>query len=506
MTIVKEIDFDDMQGLLRFAHGHLNEACFLLLNVVDAEAARDWLRAAPVTSAATAKSPPEQALQIAFTAPGLLALEVDEAIVDGFSEEFIAGMTADDNRSRRLGDVRDNSPCKWDWGGGAGVPHIVLMLYARSGGLDAWQEQIQGQSFANAFQLQAALKAAARGPQEPFGFVDGISQPSIDWQRSSSTDSHKRDRYANLLAVGEVVLGYPNEYGLYTSRPLLDPELDPKAQDLPVAVDQPELRDLGCNGSYLVMRQLGQDVPGFWRFVDCEANSNTEERDRLAAAMVGRQRDGSPLAEPADEPIAGSDGDGPRAKANQFTFDDDPHGQRCPIGAHIRRVNPRTGDFPVGVSGILSRLVRTLGFGRRHPHDDLIASARFHRILRRGRVYGTTLAPEDAVKPDAPAGERGLQFLCLGANISRQFEFVQNAWAMSAKFASLATESDPLLGNREPLLSGEATDRFSLPQAGAPARCVQGLPQFVTVRGGAYFFMPGIKALQYIAGQPSKKE
>lgn len=506
MKNAKDIDFADLQGLLRFAHGHLSEACFLLLNVTDAEAARDWLRAAPVTTAATAESPPDQALQIAFTAPGLRELGVAESLIDGFSEEFIAGMATDDNRSRRLGDVGNNCPDNWDWGGAAAIPHLVLMLYARPGGLEAWQEQVQGQEFAHAFCLQAALKTAARGPQEPFGFVDGISQPIIDWQRSISTDSHKRDRYANLLAVGEVVLGYPNEYGLYTSRPLLDPELDPKAQDLPVAVDQPELRDLGCNGSYLVMRQLSQDVPGFWQFVDREANSNAEERDRLAAAMVGRQRDGTPLVNPTRESSEDSDGDGNSAKANEFTFDADPHGQRCPIGAHIRRANPRTGDFPVGVSGVLSRLVRTLGFGRRHPHDDLIASARFHRILRRGRVYGTTLAPEDAVKPDALADERGLQFVCLGANISRQFEFVQNAWAMSTKFAGLSTESDPLLGNREPLLSGEASDRFTLLQADAAARCIKDLPQFVTVRGGAYFFMPGIRALQYIAGAGQSSE
>lgn len=503
----KDIDFTDLQGLLRFAHGQLSEACFLLLNVIDAEAARSWLRAAPVTTAATAKPLPEHALQIAFTAPGLLELGLAESIIDGFSEEFIAGMASDANRSRRLGDVGNNSPCQWDWGGGeAAIPHLAVMLYARPDGLDAWREQTQGQEFSTAFRVQATLKTAARGPQEPFGFADGISQPTIDWQGSISTDVHERDRYANLLAAGELVLGYPNEYGLYTARPLLDPELVPSAQQLPVAEDQPELNDLGRNGTYLVLRQLAQDVPGFWQFVDREANSDVEQRERLAAAMVGRQRDGTPLANPAREPIVGSGGDGPRSKANQFNFDADPHGQRCPIGAHIRRANPRTGDFPVGVSGMLSRLIRTLGFGRRHPHDDLIASARFHRILRRGRAYGPTLAPEDAVKADAAADERGLHFVCLAANIVRQFEFVQNAWAMSAKFAGLATESDPLLGNREPLLSGEASDRFTMPQADAPARCLKNLPQFVSVRGGAYFFMPGISALRFIAGEPSKKE
>jgi deferrochelatase/peroxidase EfeB len=507
MTHAKDIDFNDLQGLVRFAHAQLNEARFLLLHVIDAGAARDWLRTAPVTTAANAKPLPEHALQVAFTASGLRALEVDESVIDGFSEEFVDGMVGDDNRSRRLGDVGNNNPGNWDWGGVTTyTPHLVLMLYAHPGGLAAWQNEIMGYGFANAFQLQTELKSTVSGPQEPFGFVDGISQPKIDWQCSISTDLHERDRYANLLAAGEVVLGYPNEYGLYTSRPLLDPTLNPNAQHLPVAEDQPELRDLGCNGTYLVLRQLGQDVPGFWQFIDRTVDSDVEQRDQLAAAMVGRQRDGTPLASPTHEPIMGIDNDEPGAKANKFTFDDDPHGQRCPIGAHIRRANPRTGDFPAGVSGIISRLIRILGFGRRHPQDDLIASARFHRILRRGRVYGSTLPPEEAVKSDALVDERGLQFVCLGANISRQFEFVQNAWAMSAKFAGLPAESDPLLGNREPLLSGEATDRFTLPQADGHARCIAGLPQFVTVRGGAYFFMPGIKALQFIASQPSKTE
>lgn len=172
----------------------------------------------------------------------------------------------------------------------------------------------------------------------------------------------------------------------------------------------------------------------------------------------------------------------------------------------MRRSNPRAGDYPVGVSGVFTRLLRTLGFGRRHDGDDLVASSRFHRLLRRGRIYGPELSAEQALlsrgrKPTA-GDERGLHFICLCANIARQFEFVQSAWNMSAKFAGLPTESDPLLGNREPLLSGEATNHFTLPQQGAPARCVEVLPRFVTVKGGAYFFMPGLKALKYIVRSP----
>ncbi len=505
MTNIDDIDFGDLQGLFRFAHAQLSEARFLLLKVSDAQAARDWLRSAPVSTAAGADPLPEQALQVAFTAPGLQALGVSDSVLSGFSEPFIAGMAGDENRSRRLGDTGKNSPAGWAWGGSsAQLPDLVLMLYTLSGGIDAWQAEVQGQGFSSAFtELAPPLDSVMSGPEEPFGFVDGISQPTTDWSQQVSTDLHERDRYSNLLALGEVVLGYPNEYGLYTDRPLIDPAGDANAQLLPVARDQSDQRDLGCNGSYMVLRQLEQDVVGFWKFIDKATGSDEQQREELAAAMVGRRRDGSPLAQPSRRPIAGSESDAPDGIANHFTFDDDPHGQLCPIGAHIRRSNPRTGDFPPGVTGLLSRLVRILGFGQRHPRDDLVASARFHRVLRRGRAYGPVLPPEKAIKPRPAKAERGLKFVCLGANLSRQFEFVQNAWSMSSKFAGLPTESDPLLGNRQPLNDGTATDRFTRPQAGAPAQCVEGLPQFVTVRGGAYFFMPGIRALQYIAGPPA---
>lgn len=504
MSNTQEIEFADMQGLLRFAHGHLNESCFLLLTVQDAVAARAWLRDAPVCTAAKSSPLPERAMQVAFSVAGLRSLGLDETIIDQFSEEFIGGMAGDGNRSRRLGDINKNDPGEWEWGGTENeLPHLLLALYARKGDLDTWRQHFQEGVFSKAFETRAVLNAAILEPDEPFGFADGVSQPAIDWHREMSTDQHKLDRYSNLLATGEVVLGYPNEYGLYTSRPLPNPTVVPNAKMLPAAEDEPTLKDLGRNGSYVVMRQLSQDVPGFWQFIDRAANSNAETRENLAAAMVGRERDGTPLVDLAIEPIKGIENDRPRVGANQFNFEGDPHGQRCPVGAHIRRSNPRTGDFPVGVVGTISRLVRTFGFGRRYPEDDLIASSRFHRILRRGRTYGSTIAPEDAVKPDAPEAERGLHFICLCANITRQFEFVQNAWSMSSKFAGLSTQSDPLLGNREPLLNSEDSARFTLPSANGPAQCVNGLPQFVTVRGGAYFFMPGIRALQYIASEPS---
>jgi deferrochelatase/peroxidase EfeB len=144
------------------------------------------------------------------------------------------------------------------------------------------------------------------GAIEPFGFTDGISQPKIDWACRQSTNQHERDGYSNLLAAGELVLGYPNEYGLYTTRPLVDPQQDRLAGELlPKAADRPSLTDFGRNGSYLVIRQLHQDVPGFWQFLDKETGSVPERREQLAASMVGRMRNGAPLVPMAAEKIPG---------------------------------------------------------------------------------------------------------------------------------------------------------------------------------------------------------
>ncbi|MEE9425696.1 MAG: peroxidase [Methylococcales bacterium] len=504
MNNSSDFKFDDLQGLLRYGHGKLTDSCFLLLNITDVKAAKQWLNTAPVTSATQTNTPPKTALQIAFSVEGLRTLGLKESVIEEFSDEFITGMSGDESRSRRLGDVGANAPEQWDWGGNTTqLPHVLLLLYAKENRIDTWRKTVEDDNFSKAFQLLKQLPTLDIGEIEPFGFKDGISQPKIDWQHKQSTDLHNRDDYSNLLAAGEVVLGYLNEYGLYTARPLIDPEKDSLAAGLPNAQDQPTLKDFGRNGTYLVLRQLAQDVPGFWQFLDKETGSVPEKREQLAASMVGRERNGEPLAPlkpPVPENIPGIASDD---QNNHFTYDLDPRGSKCPIGAHLRRSNPRTGDLPSGITGFISRLMKTLGFGQSHLEEDLVASSRFHRLLRRGRAYGSILTPEQAVKTDAEVAERGLQFICLAGNILRQFEFVQNAWSMSSQFSGLQQESDPLLGNRQPLRSGDDTDQFNRPDPAGPKLKTCHLPQFVTVRGGGYFFMPGLRAIKYIASIPS---
>jgi len=501
------VDYSDVQGLVRFGFAHMSEAVYLLLQVRNPAAARAWLGQAPVTSAADKNPIPTTALQIAFTRQGLEALRVPQQVIAGFSAEFVSGIAGDADRSRRLGDTGTNAPESWLWGGANKVPHALVMLFAEDGQLDSWQQSISSPLFHGAFEEIARLTTSDLGGREHFGFIDGISQPQIDWARTRtvSVNGNQLD-YGNVACLGEFLLGYPNEYSRYTERPLLDSS-DPGSDELPGAEDQPGKKDLGKNGTYVVMRQLQQDVRGFWQYVDGAAKALHETGYGLAEAMLGRKLDdGAPLVPLTQSPIAGVGDAGSTARRNkdarlnQFTYESDPDGTSCPIGAHIRRGNPRTVDLPGHSEGIFSQAVHLLGFGETNLREDLAASVRFHRVLRRGREYGPALTPGEALEPLPPNDpERGLHFIALNANIERQFEFVQNAWMARTKFDGLTEESDPLLGNREPVKGCPFTNTFSIPQQGKARRRLTEMPQFVTVRGGAYFFMPGIRALRYLS-------
>lgn len=495
----KTVEWDDIQALLRFGFKHLTQTSFLLLRVKNCDAARAWLAAAPVTSAVRSKTLPSTALQVALTSEGLQALAVAPEIIGEFSHEFIVGMSADPNRSMRLGDVAHNAPEQWWWGAPNNVPHVLVMLYALPGELESFQQSIKAQLSAGFDELKC-LSTSALGSKEPFGFEDGISQPKLDWERERPVCDEEQHAYTNLACLGEFLLGYPNEYGMYTDRPLLDARRAHAAL-LPRAEDAPDRADLGRNGSYLVMRQLQQDVHGFWRYVDRQAGGDAALRERLAAAMVGRTRDGEPIVGRANEVIAGHTTK-PEGDNNAFIFQSDPQGLRCPLGAHIRRSNPRNADLPPGNLDIVSRLIRTLGFDADALKNDLVASTRFHRLLRRGRTYGAGVTLADALSAAPAPCETGLHFVCLGASIGRQFEFVQGAWIAGTKFAGLQSEGDPLLGHRQPGADGSPTNVFSIPQPNAPDQQLTGMPPFVTVRGGAYFFLPGIRALRYLATAP----
>ena len=490
----RAVELNDIQGLVRFGYKHHTQACFLLLRVKDRDAARAWLASVAVTNATTIEPPPETALNVALSSAGLHALGVPGDVVDDFSPEFVSGLGDDANRTRRLGDVGANEPGRWQWGVGPRVPHVLVLLYALPGRLDDLQRATEGQCEAG-FETIACLATVDMDGIEPFGFVDGISQPQLDWERERRVRDEQLFEYTNLSCLGEFLLGYPNEYGAYTERPLLEPERDALAL-LPRSEDVPAKVDLGRNGSYLVMRQLRQDVHGFWQFVDGQSGGDADLRKRLAAVMVGRTLDGEPLVAAR---VTTSSSDGASSDLNAFDYEADPRGVGCPLGAHVRRTNPRNADLPSGEPGLLARLKRTLGFDAQALERDRVASTRFHRILRRGREYGPEVPLAQALVGQSDGADPGLHFICLGANIARQFEFIQEAWITATHFDRLSGESDPLLGTRLATPGETANDGFSIPQASGPDRRITGLPQFVTVLGGGYFFLPGIRALRYLA-------
>jgi Dyp-type peroxidase family len=460
---VTSLDLADVQGLVARGYGNLKSAAFLLLALDEPAAARRWLgeTARAVTSAD--ERPGDRALHLALTSSGLARLGLPRDTLAQFSNEFVTGM-ATAHRTRLLGDAEESAPGRWDWGGPAAQRvDAALLLYARDDEqLRALEDERTNALDRRGVTVVRRLGTSDLDDTEPFGFRDGISQPFVEGLPRSGPPE-------TTVRAGEFLLGYPNEYGHYTDRPLLREPDDPGGV-LPRDAEGSGRPDLGRNGSYLVLRQLHQDVSGFWRFVDGAAGGEAAARTRLAAKMVGRWPSGAPLtlAPEHDEPA--------RAQDNDFAYHEhDPRGVRCPVGSHIRRSNPRDSLDP------------------RPGTAASWAVNRRHRLLRRGREYGPPLPLERALAGDDGA-ERGLHFICLNANIARQFEFVSHTWLNNPKFDRLYDDADPLVA---PSLPHGGT--FTIPTDGVRER-VTGLPRFVTVRGGAYFFLPGLAALRYLAG------
>jgi Dyp-type peroxidase family len=465
------LDLDDIQGLVARGYGDQKSACFVLLTMGDRAGAGAWLESLAGELTSAAAKPAGVAVNLALTTSGLARLGVPDATRQRFSHEFYKGM-ADPYRSRVLGDEGDVAPDHWQWGGPSAPVDAMLMLYAVDrAALDATYEAHAARFGEHGLVEVRRLDTADLDDTEPFGFRDGIAQPIVEGL------SDKTGSPGNTVKAGEFILGYPNEYGLYTSRPVVDVADDPGGV-LPGDAAGSGGRDLGRNGTYLVLRQLAQDLAGFWGFLDTsttrpDGSADPAARVRLAAKMIGRWPSGAPLvmAPDADDPkLAGADNFGYHAE--------DPEGLRCPIGAHIRRTNPRD-SLP--------------------PHagtDRSIAINKRHRLLRRGREYGATITPEQALeshRTGAPLPDHGLHFVCLNANIARQFEFVQHTWANNPNFNGLHNEPDPLI-------SPTAGADYRIP--GRPVRTrLTGLPRFVSVQGGAYFFLPGLRAVRWLASR-----
>jgi Dyp-type peroxidase family len=487
------------QGLVASAFGHLPAAAALFLEQPHG-AGGAWIAAlrqrVPITDA-TGKTPAAAAL--AFTWSGLAAMRLDEEALATFSTPFREGMHQVDRR-RRLSDlpgggtVIDGGPI-WSANvpdpyageaGGATPPtavtvHALLLLYAADEGALAAQraaaeEALRPHRVRAVRTLRLTLRVDDAGvPREHFGFADGMSQPVPfgDAIVPPTWPGAAEERRWHGVPAGEILMGHPNAHREPAPGPIV--AASPEARETLPASGAPEgFLDLGLDGSYLVVRELRQDVAAFWRSMEAAARALDDARidaTWVAERVVGRTRDGDPLAPGGTLPREGGE------RANDFGYAErDPHGLGCPLGAHIRRANPR------------DSLPSRDGFRPSLDHAPaLLASANGHRVLRRGRKFGPDIAD-----PRADDGaDRGLLFLCLNTDIARQFEFVQQTWLLNQAFATLFDETDPLLGPR---------GRFTIPAT--PVRLRPAVETYVRLAGGEYFFLPSLPALDYLARLP----
>jgi Dyp-type peroxidase family len=379
-------------------------------------------------------------LGIAFTFEGLKALGVPQSSLDSFPDEFRQGMAA---RAAVLNDFGANAPANWEYPFGTPDVHVALAIYAKSD--EDLQRVLERARRAHDDLPKISVVYRMHFGELPegrnaFGFKDGLHNPHVEGSGPARPGSEAP------VKAGEFILGYPDEKG--------ETALAPVPQ---------ELRH---NGTFVALRKFHMDVAGFRRYLRAQASS-PEEEELIAAKMVGRWRSGAPLAlaPDRDDPQLGTD----PSRNNAFSYADDMKGLKCPFSAHIRRVNPRD------------------------ALKDEIVAVNLHHFLRRGTNYGPPL-PEGVLEDDG--AERGGVFLLIGAYLKRQFEFIQSQWVTDGNFISHGTEQDPLIGNND----GDGD--FTIPQRPA-RRLLHGLPRFVTVRGGEYCFIPGLRALRWLAALDS---
>ena len=450
------MDLGDIQGDILRAYGNDYDCTSYAFVKIDCppEQARAWFSGllGHVTTAEPWKEgKPLTTLNVAVTAAGLEALGVSDEVVGSFSKEFREGMS---ERAELLGDVGPSAPSEWERGLGGGDAHVLLTINAQE---TADHERALGK-MQTAMQDAGGLSIVYQedtqllpGSREHFGYADGFAQPAIE----GSSDEKARgggvplkDGAWRALAPGEFILGYPDE----------DTRDDPKRR-LPNAPVVP----LGKSGTYMVWRKLYQDVAR-WRRVMRDAAELYAGGDehKLAAKVVGRWSNGTPLVSHPDAPDP--DFHAAARGANDFRYDSDLDGMRCPLGSHIRRSNPRDA---LGFEGHLSFR---------------------HRMIRRGMPYGEQLA-EGVVKDDGV--DRGLVFVCFQASISRQFEGVQVQWLNTGNLFGLGLDTDFILG--DPQGQGKMTVQ------GRPPFFLSPQEVFVKTRGGEYLFVPGISALAALA-------
>ncbi|SDD48297.1 deferrochelatase/peroxidase EfeB [Geodermatophilus telluris] len=436
-------DLADVQGLVLRGYG-MPHARHLVLRVDAAPAGRELLGSlvdgTPGRPQVTPGTPwtgkPECCLNVAVTAGGLRALGVPDESLATFPEEFTAGAVA---RAGWVGDVGPAAPEHW-------LPvfrdpgfHLLVSLSGQSAAaVERATDALLAGTAPGVRELGRFDAALLGGRVDHFGYVDGISQPTVE----GAPPPGPPDRLP-VAPAGAFLLGHPSQFPGHT-----------------YPVPQPEV--LGRDGSFAAFRVLAQDVDAFVDLLAEQSRRTGADPELVAAWLCGRWRTGVPLVL---SPHTGSpDPPLPPEALNDFGYADDPRGERCPIGSHVRRVHPR--DSRVAGGG-----------GHRH------------RVVRRGLPYGP---PYDPAHP-RDGHERGLLGLFLGVSLRDQFEFVMREWVIDGRFA-------PGLGRtQDPFLGAGGTLPLAIPGGGRTA--LTGLPRLVTTRGGAYCFVPSLPAIAHLAGR-----
>jgi Dyp-type peroxidase family len=464
---------------LRFA------ACLVITMAGNPDCCRAWLRRLePHITYGDARL--SWALAFALSTSGFDKLGLPPEDLNTFPPVFRNGMTAP-WRTVALGDVDGNAPERWCWGWGRAQADAVLLVYAKEprelgARLDELRIGVREEGQAVAYEIEMdELPAGGALMREPFGFADGISQPVLMGTPRARGGRHP----LHAVESGEFVLGYLDNSGHYpataTVRAALDPEhlLAETPQPLPtdpetyVGGGSDGRRDLGRNGTYLVVRQLEQNVAGFKDWLRCAAEAQRDtplgrhvpddaaRQELIAAKLMGRWRTGASLVRHPHAPPSGAN----REPDNEFLYGrEDPQGLGCPFGAHTRRANPRDSLDP--------------------SSPQAVDITKRHRILRIGRPYS-----------EEKGRKRGTLFMCLNADIERQFEFLQQSWVLGRSFLALAGEADPLNGRAR-----DGRKVFTVPTREGPVT-LRDLSDFVQVRGGGYFFMPARRTLRFLAAR-----
>ena len=434
------LEFDDIQHILLTRTPALTGR-YEFLSFRNPASGRKWLSAIleTVKSTQEARASMEEDkrwVSVAFTWNGLRALGVDEASLDTFPEEFKQGMVA---RAEVLGDTGTNHPDHWVGGLSSPDLHAIVILFARD---NAERERCKDkhQQLVAQYEGVEVLSSLDLEATPPFNYAhDHFGyRDRLSQPVMEGTGEEPTPGTGAPLKAGEFILGYPDENGP------------------PANLPQPEI--LSHNGSYMAYRRLQEHVVEFREFLR-QHGQTPEEQELVAAKLMGRWRSGAPLAlaPDKDDPALAAD----PQRNNDFNYKTmDPHGYAVPLGSHIRRLNPR----------------------------DTAANMNRRRMIRRGATYGPPLpedAPEDGV-------ERGIAAFVICASLIRQFEFAQNVWVNDKNFHELGNERDPIIGTQD------GTLEFKIPKRPIRKK-ITGIPAFTTVRGGAYFFLPGLRALRYLA-------